>query len=249
MKVSVITVTFNSLQTVEDCILSVLSQTHRDTEHIIIDGGSDDGTVEVIKRYEGKIGRAVSESDRGIYDAMNKGISLATGDIIGILNSDDVYAGDSVLEEVAETISRGFDSCYGDLVYVDRKNTDTVVRFWKAGRFCRQKIERGWMPGHPTFFARKTLYEKHGNFNIDFPIVADYELMLRFLYKYKVATGYIPKVLVKMRTGGKSRPSIRNTIRNNLACYRAWSVNGLRPNPLISVLKPLSKAVQYIRKK
>jgi glycosyltransferase involved in cell wall biosynthesis len=249
MKISVITVSYNSLQTIEDCILSVLSQTHGDTEHVIIDGGSDDGTFEVIQRYGKKIACAVCESDRGMYDAMNKGIKLATGDIVGILNSDDVYADESVLEEVAETISRGFDSCYGDLVYVDRRNTGRVVRFWKAGRFYRKKIERGWMPGHPTFFARKSLYAEHGNFNTDFPIVADYELMLRFLYKYRVSIDYIPKVLVKMRTGGKSSPSIRNTIRNNLACYRAWSVNSLRPNPLIAVLKPLSKAVQYIRRK
>lgn len=250
MKISIITVVFNGTETIEDCIKSVDRQTYHNIEHIIIDGGSKDGTLEIINKYKDKIAKLVSEPDKGIYDAMNKGIKLATGDVVGIINSDDVVANESVIETVVKAMSdSNADSCYGDLVYVDGENIDKVIRFWNAGEFRRDLFRNGWMPPHPTFFVKKELYEKYGLFNLDFPVTADYELMLRFLYKYNVSTTYIPKVLVKMRTGGESRPGIINTAKNMLENYRAWKVNGLETNLLTFVMKPLSKATQYIKSK
>jgi len=250
MKISIITASFNCAQTIEDCIQGIVDQTYPDIEHIIIDGGSRDRTLEVINKNRDKIAKIVSEPDKGIYDAMNKGIGLATGDIIGIINSDDVVADTSVIETVVKCLSeRNADTCYGDLVYVDRENTDKVIRYWKAEDFHRERFRNGWMPPHPAFFVKKEIYDQYGLFNLNFPVAADYELMLRFLYKYNVSTTYIPKVLVKMRTGGKSRPGVINTAKNMLENYRAWKVNGLETNLLTFIMKPLSKATQYIKAK
>jgi glycosyltransferase len=248
VKVSIITTSFNSKNTIDDTIKSVLFQMYKNIEYIIIDGGSTDGTVDIIKKYEDKIASWISESDNGATDAMNKGIKMATGEIVGILHSDDMYADSSVIEEVVNTISKEkTDTCYGDLVYVDRNNTEKVIRRWKSGNFSRQKFEWGWMPPHPTFFLRRELYKKYGFFNTNFQIADDYELMLRFLYKFGCSTTYVPKVLVKMRTGGNSRPSLINTIKSNIECYQAWKINGLNPNPFTFILKPLSKIAQYIK--
>lgn len=248
MKISIITVVFNGKDTIGHTIESVLSQTYKDIEYIIIDGGSTDGTVDIIKNFEDRIAYWMSEPDNGIYDAMNKGIKVATGEIIGILNSDDMYADSSVIEEVVNRISREkADTCYGDLVYVDKNNTQKVIRQWKSGSYQKDKFKKGWMPPHPTFFVKSEVYEKYKFFNTDFTIAADYELMLRFLYKFGCSTAYIPRVLVKMRTGGNSHPSITNTIRSNMECYRAWKVNELNPNLITFILKPLSKVTQYIR--
>lgn len=245
MKISIITVVFNGVETIEDCIKSIIGQTYPDIEHIIIDGGSTDGTLDVIKKYNGNIAKVVSEPDNGLYDAMNKGIKTATGDVIGILNSDDLYADNFVIENVVKYFSdTNADSCYGNLIYVDKDNTNKVVRYWNAGDYSRKRFRRGWMPPHPTFFARKSIYEKYGYMNLAFPLAADYELMLRFLYKYEVSTIYIPKVLVKMRAGGTSTPGLY-TVKAVIENYRAWKVNGLRPNPYTFILKPLSKILQY----
>jgi Glycosyltransferases involved in cell wall biogenesis len=197
VKVSIITVVYNGKNTIEDCIKSAANQTYSNIEHIIIDGGSTDGTLGVIKRYEDKIAYWVSEPDNGLYEAMNKGLRSATGDIIGILNSDDMYADNSAIESVVRTITENnVDSCYGDLVYVDRDDTAKIKRQWKAGEYKKEKFKNGWMPPHPTFFCKKTVYEKYGLLNLDFPLAADYELMLRFLYRHGVGATYIPKVLV-----------------------------------------------------
>ncbi len=188
----------------------------------------------------------MSEPDRGIYDAMNKGFKLATGDIIGILNSDDIYADASVVESVVTALSENnADSCYGDLVYVDREDTNKVIRVWNAGNFNRERFEKGWMPPHPTFFVRREVYEKYGLLNLDFPLAADYELMLRFLYKYNVSTTHIPRVLVKMRMGGTSKPGMYTlgAIREN---YQAWKFNGLK-YPITLLLKPFSKIPQFFK--
>lgn len=246
MKVSIITVVFNNKGTIEHTIESVLSQNYKNIEYIIIDGGSTDGTVDIIKKYEDRLAYWVSEPDDGLYDAMNKGIKAATGDIVGILNSDDIYADSSVIEETVNVLSKEkVDTCYGDLVYVDKNNTQKVIRQWKSGNFLRDRFKRGWMPPHPTFFVKREIYQKYGLFNTNFPIAADYELMLRFLYKLGCSTAYIPKVLVKMRTGGNSSPSLANTIKANIEGYRAWKVNGLKPHPVIFIIKPLSKIAQY----
>jgi len=244
MKVTVITAVLNGVEIIEDCIKSVFSQSHKNIEHIIIDGGSTDGTLDVIKKYENKITKVISEPDNGIYDAMNKGIKAATGDIIGILNSDDFYADEAVIEDIVKAITENkTDSCYGDIVYVDRDNPDRIVRYWKAGGFDRDKFKRGWMPPHPAFFVKKEIYKRYGYLNLSFPLAADYELMLRFLYKHGVSTTYIPKVLVKMRVGGTSRPGLY-TVRAIIENYRAWKVNGLH-YPITVLLKPFSKLVQF----
>lgn len=248
MKVSIITVVYNNKDTIKQAIESVLLQDYSYIEHIVIDGNSTDGTVEIIKSYEHKISKWISEPDNGIYDAMNKGIKLATGEIIGFLNSDDFYANDSVVETVVNTMEeKCIDSCYGDLVYVDRGNPEKVLRYWRSRHFKENKFKRGWMPPHPTFFVKKWVYDTYGAFNLHFPIAADYELMLRFLHKYRISVAYIPEVLVRMRIGGKSNSSLKNIIRANVGCYCAWKTNDLvPPTPLIFVLKPASKVLQYL---
>ncbi len=247
LKVSVITVCFNSASTIEDTIKSVINQSYPNIEYVIIDGGSTDGTPEIIKKYHKNIAYWVSEKDKGIYDAMNKGIRAATGDVVSILNSDDMYDSDTVIEEVVRILSEeGVDSCYGDALYVDRDNIDKAVRYWKAGEFSRDNIRRGWMPCHPAFFVKKEVYDKYGIFRIDLPVVADYELMLRFLYKFKVSSAYIPKVTTRVRIGGDSRPGLLPTLKHTLGCYKAWQINELRVNPFALLLKPLSKLPQYL---
>jgi len=247
--VSIITVVLNRKDTIEFAIKSVLSQTYSNIEYIIVDGGSTDGTVDVIKKYNKYILKWISEPDNGIYDAMNKGIKMARGQIIGILNSDDVYADNKVIEVVVKAIEENnADCCWSDLVYVDRENTDKIIRYWKSSEFKEEKLKRGWMPPHPTFFVKKWVYEKYGYFNLDFPIAADYELMLRLLEKYKIRSCYIPKVLVKMRTGGKSNRALVNIIKANIECYKAWKVNDLKPSYITFVLKPLLKIFQYFKR-
>jgi len=248
MKVSIITAAYHDVKTIEGCINSVAKQTHSDVEHIIIDGGSTDGTVEVIKRYGDKIAYWVSEHDLGIYDAMNKGIKVASGEVIGILNADDFYADVKVIENIVKAISENnVDSCYGDLVYVSRNDVNRIVRYWKSGEFEKQKFEYGWMPPHPTFFCKREIYDKYGHFNLEFPLAADYELMLRFLYKYGVTTMYIPKVLVKMRTGGTSRPG-KYTLGSIKENYKAWKINDLKYPPTM-LLKPVKKIFQWLSRK
>lgn len=246
-KVSIVTVVFNGVTTIEDCIESISGQTYPDMEHIIIDGGSTDGTQEIIKKHEKHISGWTSEPDNGIYDAMNKGIAMTTGDIIGILNADDIYADNHVIADVIKTFAENkTETCYSDLMYVDRNNTDKVVRYWKSGDFHKERFRQGWMPPHPTFFVKKNVYERYGLLNLDFPLAADYELMLRFLYKHGVSTRYIPKVLVKMRTGGTSKPGLY-TIKAIMENHRAWKVNGLTPNLMTFFMKPFSKIGQYFQ--
>lgn len=246
MKVSIVTPVLNNKETIHDCIDSVSRQSYDHIEHVIIDGGSTDGTVDIIKKNQDRLLMWVSEPDRGIYDAMNKGINKTSGDIIGVLNSDDMYTDNRVIEKVAELLlGMDAETCYGDLMYVDRANINKTVRYWKSGCYRRGNFRRGWMPPHPTFFVRRSVYEKHGLFNLDFTLAADYELMLRFLYKHSISTVYIPEVLVKMRIGGSCRPGVQNTLHNMAENYRAWRVNGLKVNPLTFLLKPLSKTLQY----
>jgi glycosyltransferase involved in cell wall biosynthesis len=224
---------------------SVLNQTYGNIEYIIIDGGSTDGTVDVIKKYERKVSRWLSEPDRGIYDAMNKGILQSSGSIIGFLNSDDMYADNKVIEQIVNCfVKNEADTCYGDLVYVDRFNINKTVRFWKSGSYHKNNFIRGWMPPHPTFFAKRSVYERLGLFNLDFPLAADYELMPRFLYKHDISSTYIPQCLVFMRTGGACSPGF-NTFRNIIENYRSWKTNDLKINPLTFIMKPLYKTLQF----
>jgi len=250
MRISIITVSLNSAATIESTLESVGRQSFSPLEHILIDGGSTDGTLDIIERYRPGVTHVISQPDHGIYDAMNKGIAMATGDVIGILNADDFYVHEQVIAMVAAAFDdESIDVCYGDLEYVDSDDTDKVFRYWKSGTYQPDKFYLGWMPPHPTFFARRSLYETHGLFNLDLGSSADYELMLRFLLRYGAQAQYIPKVLVRMRTGGASNASLGNRFKANRMDRRAWRVNGLTPYPWTLFLKPLSKLGQFFIRK
>ena len=248
LTISIITVTFNAENTLHECIESVLEQSS-DVEHIIIDGASTDSTLKTIEHYKDSLTKVVSEPDNGIYDAMNKGLKFATGDVVGILNSDDFYASPDVLKKVANAFAvSDVDACYGDLVYVDQKDTNKIIRYWRAGDFNARKFYMGWMPPHPTFFVRRSVYEEHGLFNLKLGSAADYEIMLRFLLKKRLKAAYIPDVLVRMRIGGESNISFSNRLKAHLNDRKAWNVNGLRPYPWTIPSKPLQKIGQWIFK-
>ncbi len=245
--ISIITVCHNAEATISDCLASIQRQTWP-LEHILIDGGSADRTVDII-RAQSPTAQMVSEPDYGIYDAMNKGLRLATGDIIGFLNADDFYACPDILEKVSRAFTDSrIDSCYGDLVYVDSRHTDTVRRYWLSGQYAPNRFYWGWMPPHPTFFVRRSVYEKYGGFNLDLGSAADYEIMLRFLMRHRIQAAYIPEVLVKMRTGGVSNASLENRIKANKMDRKAWRVNGLKPYPWTLWMKPARKIGQYFLK-
>lgn len=249
MKVSIITATYNSAKTIVDTILSVNRQDYNNIEHIIIDGGSKDSTLELIKNTPNRITKIVSEPDKGIYDAMNKGIALATGDIIGILNSDDFYASNNVISKVVKTFqTENCDATYANLEYVGEKKTDKTIRYWKSEPYKKGLFKKGWQPAHPTFFVKRDIYNKYGLFNLKYKISADYEIMLRFIVINNIRVAYIPQILVKMRIGGASNQSIKNIIQANKECYNAWKDNNLSISPLIFALKPIFKLLQYFKK-
>jgi len=245
LKVSIITATYNSSKTIIDTVNSIKNQSYNNIEHIIIDGVSKDNTIDLIKNsnpnciiYQGK--------DDGIYDAMNKGLKVTTGDIIGILNSDDFYPNENVIEKIVDLFnSENYDASYGDLIYIDSEDITKVKRLWISGSYNHKNFLRGWMPPHPTFFVRKSVYEKYGLFNISLWGAADYELMLRFLFKNKISVGYLPSVVVHMRTGGQSNTSIFNRIKANIEDRKAWKINDLKPKWYTLYLKPLNKISQF----
>lgn len=250
MKLSIITVSFNSAATIETTLSSVARQTPAAIEHILVDGGSTDGTLEIIDRYRSGLAHVFTGPDNGTYDAMNKGIALASGDVIGILNADDFYANDNVIAQIAAVFKdQSVDACYGDLEYVETILTDKVYRYWRSGEYNAERFYHGWMPPHPTFFVRRAFYEKYGSFNLALGSSADYELMLRFLLKHGAKAVYIPDVLVKMRTGGVSNASFRNRLRANRMDRLAWRINGLHPRPWTMYMKPLSKLNQFFRRR
>ena len=248
LKFTIITATFNSADTLTSCLDSVKGQSV-EVEHVLIDGGSNDETLKITDRYQDHLTSVVSEPDQGIYDAMNKGIRLATGDLIGILNADDFYPENDVLAQVAAVFSDPMvQACYGDLVYVDSQDTDKITRHWRAGSFDRSKMYWGWMPPHPTFFVRTDVYRQYGLFDLDLGTAADYEIMLRFLQKHQINVAYIPRVLVHMRTGGVSNATLYNRLAANRMDRKAWAVNDLRPYPWTLALKPLRKVGQWVFK-
>ena len=248
MKISIITVVWNNAKTIKDAINSVLNQSYKDVEYIVIDGASTDGTIEIVQSYGDKI-KFISEKDNGLYDAMNKGIRMATGDVVGILNSDDFYASDKILQIVADEFLKGnIDSVYANLEYIDANDPKRVIRYWRSKKYQEGLFRSGWHPAHPTFFVKKEIYEKYGVFDLSFKIAADYELMLRFFEKCKITSSYVDEVFVKMRIGGESNRSIKNIIKANMESYRAWKANGLYINPLRFLLKPFSKIIQFIKK-
>ena len=249
MKISIITVAYNAENTIEDTICSVLEQEYEDIQYIIIDGKSTDQTLEIIDRYKRHIHQVVSEPDQGIYDAMNKGISLADGDVIGILNADDVYENEKVISRVVEKMQENnADALYADLLYVHPKNLDKVKRKWISGLYKEGLFLKGWMPPHPTFFLKKEHYNSKGCYSTELKSAADYELMLRMIHKHNIQTVYLPEVIVKMRTGGESNVSLRNRWNANKEDRRAWKMNGLKPKMFTTIRKPLSKVGQFFKK-
>jgi len=248
MKISIITATYNSRETIADTINSVLQQSYPHVEHIIVDGGSTDDTLDIIKAL-GHTGPVVSEKDHGIYDAMNKGIRMASGDVIGILNSDDYYSHHHAIDQVVHAFKRhNRDSVYGDLLYVDANDPSKVLRKWVAGRFHKRHFLKGWMPPHPTFFVRKEVYQQYGTFNLELKSSADYELLLRLLFVKNISVEYLPGVLVHMRAGGYSNRSIKNRVAAHMEDYHAWRLNGLSPKWYTLVMKPTRKLKQFIHR-
>ena len=249
LKISLITAVFNRERTVGDTIDSVMKQTHDDVEYIVIDGNSTDDTSRIIASKSDGIDISLREADSGIYDALNKGIGLASGDVIGFLHADDLFASDRSLEYVQEGFkSNCVDAVYGDLVYVDQDQPDKVMRYWRSGGFSRPRFRRGWMPPHPTVYVRTEAYKKWGNYRTDVGSAADYEYLLRLMYRNQASVGYVPEVLVKMRAGGESNQSWTNRMRANKADQMAWSLNGLRPPLGLRFTKPLSKLPQYFHR-
>lgn len=249
MKISIITATYNSGKTLRDTLNSVLSQEFQDFEHIIVDGRSKDNTLEIVRdyqaRYQGRL-KWISEDDKGLYDAMNKGISIATGDVIGVLNSDDFYSDSKVLSSIARGIE-GVDAVYGNLEFVDEADTSKVVRQWKGSQHISGAFLKGWHPAHPTFYARKKCFEELGKFDISFDVSADFELMLRFLEKGKIQSRYIPITFVKMRMGGESTGSIGKIIQGNKNVLKAFRKNGLKVSPFYLIRRLAPKAINFIR--
>lgn len=247
VKISVVTAVYNAAGTIKDSLDSVGTQSIGGVEHIVIDGGSTDGTLEILRTRATL--KVVSEADNGLYDAMNKGIAMATGDIIGILNADDVYAHDRVLERVSETIGgRGVQSCYADLVYVDRDDLQKVIRYWTSNTFEPGSFRRGWLPAHPTFFVRREVYDQFGSFDLDYRIQSDFELTLRFLEINRISSYYVPEVWVRMRMGGHTNKSLANIVKGNMESYRACRKHGIRVGPTFFVTKIAQRIPQFFRK-
>jgi glycosyltransferase involved in cell wall biosynthesis len=244
---SLITVVFNGASTLEHTIRSFLEQTYRNLEFIVVDGGSTDGTLDILREYDEHIDYWVSEKDAGIYDAMNKGIALASGSIIGFINSDDFYVSSNVLANVAKVFAnKSVDVCYGDLCYVKQFDTLKVVRYWKSSDFSLNSFEMGWCPPHPTFFVRREIYERYGMFDLSFKIAADVELMMRFLEVHRVCARYIPVLLVKMRMGGTTNRSLSNILKQNKEILRALKSHGLRSSIVRLMGKKLiSRGLQF----
>jgi len=248
-KISIITVSFNSQSTIKYTIQSVASQDYQNKEYILIDGASTDWTLDIISFLKDKINYFVSEKDNGIYNAMNKGIKASSGDIIGILNSDDFYSNNEVLSKVANIFEETDCDClYGDLVYVDKGDARKIVRYWKSGEFSKRKLRMGWMLPHPTFFVKKEIYEKYGLYNLKFKTAADYEMILRLLHNDSIKVEYLPEILIKMRIGGESNSSFLNRLKGNYEDNLAWDMNNLRKPPFIRFLKPLRKIKQFFKK-
>ena len=246
MKVSIITACFNSAKTIRDTLESVSTQEYANVEHLIIDGLSKDATLDIVNEYP-NVTTVISEKDNGIYDAMNKGLQLATGEIIGILNSDDVYTDNKVLKDVADIfLDDKVDACYADLQYVDEADLNKPVRNWKSGTFNKNSFFYGWMPPHPTLFLRRRVYDKVGNFYVGFKCAADYEFMLRVFVRHDFNIRYLPRVIVKMRTGGVSNASMQHRIDANKEDRLAWKMNNLKPYFFTLYLKPIRKIFQFI---
>ena len=249
MTISIITATYNSAKTVRDTLESVKNQSYPHIEHVVIDGLSKDDTLKIVAEYP-SVSQVISEPDKGIYDAMNKGIQLVSGDIIGILNSDDFYNHPDVIANIVQCFQDhpDIEAVYADLVFVNEKDTSQIKRTWIAGKYKKKNFLFGWMPPHPTFFVKKEVYEQYGVFNTQLKSAADYELMLRFLYKHDIQVAYLPDIIIRMRIGGQSTASIKNRLQANKEDRAAWHINHLQPKFYTTYLKPLRKLNQFLIK-
>lgn len=254
MKISLITVTYNSANTLEDTINSVLKQSYKNIEYIIIDGNSNDATVNIIKKYEDSFNnrmRWISEPDNGLYDAMNKGIKMSSGDIVGIINSDDFYHHTDILEKVAQAFisDRETQVVFGDIRFVKHPNLDKTVRYYSSKKFNPKRFRYGWMPAHPTFFTYKKNFDKCGFYRTDLKIAADFELLVRFLYKEKLKYKYLPIDFMKMRLGGKSTASFKSNITLNREILQSCKEHGIYTNSFLIYLKYFEKIWEFVRTK
>lgn len=245
MKISIITAVYNRATTLTNSIDSVQSQSYGNTEHVLVDGASSDGSVELIQERLRSQDLFVSERDKGIYDALNKGLKMATGDVIGLVHSDDYLADSHVLRDVAHALSQpGVDGVYGDLQYVSKDDTSKVIRHWESGEYHISKLKRGWMPPHPTLFLKREVIEQWGGYDTNLRIAADYDAMLRYLQKGKIQLAYVPRVLVKMRVGGESNQSLKKIIQKSREDIVALRNNGVGGFGTL-VFKNLSKVKQF----
>lgn len=251
MKVSIITVTFNSVSVINDCLESISSQEYNNIEHIVIDGASTDGTLSILESKNTQINTLISKPDNGIYDAMNKGIRIATGEIIGFLNSDDFYANNKVISKVAREFERDslLDACYSDLIYTKKSDISQNVRYWKSSKFIAGLFSKGWCPPHPTFFVRRSVYERLGIFDLNYHFASDVDLMMRFLEKHKIKSKYIPEVWVKMRMGGTTNKNLKNIWLQNKEIIHSFNKNNLSVNLLkFFVFKIISRILQFFKR-
>jgi glycosyltransferase involved in cell wall biosynthesis len=246
MKVSIITVTYNSNATLKDTIQSVCQQNYTAIEHIVVDGASTDGTLDTIKHYPHL--RWISEKDKGLYDAINKGIQMATGDIVGILNSDDFFPQPNIVSTIVEAFKQNnVDAVFGDIAFVKPNNLQKIVRLYSSKKFSPQKFAKGFMPAHPSFYAKRHCFQHLGLYQLDYTIAADYELLMRFIYKHRISYHYIDKILVYMRTGGVSNKNWRSRYILNKEIIKACLQNGVRTNMLLLSFKYINKVFEYIR--
>jgi glycosyltransferase involved in cell wall biosynthesis len=246
LKVSLLTVVYNGEKHIEDCVKSIICQTYNDIEYIVIDGGSTDSTLSILEKYKSSIDCFISEKDKGMYDALNKGINLATGDIIGILNADDMLAAKDVISNIVSCFkSNNSDAVYGNLNYIHPEDNQ-IIRKWVSKQFTKRDIELGWMPAHPTLYIKRELFNRFGNYSLDFGTAADYELMLRYLYHYQIKAVFLNKLIVNMRTGGMSNASSKHRYHALINDYKAIKANNIS-FPMVTLLaKKLSKIKQYL---
>jgi glycosyltransferase involved in cell wall biosynthesis len=250
-KITVVIVSFNSGATIEDTIISVKNQNYSNIECIVVDGLSTDNTLDILNKYFNVITKVISENDTGIYDAMNKGIINATGDIVGLLNSDDVLADNFVLKRVSEVFlnNQDIDACYGDLCYVKQNDLSKIVRYWRSNNFKNGLFKYGWVPPHPTLYVRSKIYKKYGGFDTSYMIAADFELMLRLFEVFHIHSAYLPHVLVKMRLGGTSNRSIKNIIVQNMEIRRALRNHKIQSSLIAFIaLKTCSRVLQFLKR-
>lgn len=248
MKITLITATYNSYPNIQDTVKCIREQTYENIEFIVIDGKSEDQTINVVKESSA-VSQYISEPDKGIYDALNKGIKMATGDVIGFVHSDDLLASPDIIEKISNLFEEeDIDGVYGDLLYVDKEDTNKIIRYWKSKAYKPDLLRKGWMPAHPTLFLKKDVYKKHGCFNLNYKIAADYDFMLRVLQDETLSYAYLPKIIMKMRVGGASNRSLKNIIQKSTEDYKAIRKNKIGFAPLVLILKNISKLPQFFKK-